>query len=50
MVRDTLTLDASAKISVRNLNIWIRDHHAIIDNSMTIRKNNVTALMGPMTG
>ena len=47
MVRDTLTLDASAKISVRNLNIWYGDHHAIIDNSMTIRKNNVTALIGP---
>ena len=47
MVRDTLTLDSSAKINVRNLNIWYGDHHAIIDNSMTIRKNNVTALIGP---
>ena len=47
MVRDTLTLDSSAKINVRNLNIWYGDHHAIIDNSMTIRKYNVTALIGP---
>lgn len=44
---DTLTLDSSSKINVRNLNIWYGDHHAIVDASMTIRKNNVTALIGP---
>ena len=47
MVRDTLTLDSSAKINVRGLNIWYDDHHAIIDNDLQIRKNNVTALIGP---
>ena len=47
MVRDTLTLDESAKINVRGLNIWYDDHHAIIDADLQIRKNNVTALIGP---
>lgn len=45
--RETLTLDRSAKVNVRNLNIWYGDHHAIIDCSLQIRKNNVTALIGP---
>ena len=44
---DTLTLDSSSKINVRNMNIWYGDYHAIVDASMTIRKNNVTALIGP---
>ena len=47
MVRETLSLDESAKIDVRNLNIWYGDHHAIIDADLSIRKNNVTALIGP---
>ena len=45
--RETLTLDRSAKVNVRNLNIWYGDHHAIIDCNLQIRKNNVTALIGP---
>lgn len=47
MVSETLTLSSSAKINVRNLNIWYGDHHAIIDADLDIRKNNVTALIGP---
>ena len=47
MVRETLTLEESSKVNVRNLNIWYGDHHAIIDANLTIRKNNVTALIGP---
>lgn len=47
MVRETLELDASAKVNVRGLNIWYGDHHAIIDCDLQIRKNNVTALIGP---
>ena len=47
MVDGTLTLDSSAKMNVRNLNIWYGDNHAIVDADLTIRKNNVTALIGP---
>ena len=47
MVRETLELNSSAKINVRGLNIWYDDHHAIIDNDLQIRNNNVTALIGP---
>ena len=47
MVDTTLTLDSSAKMNVRNLNIWYGDNHAIVDADLTIRKNNVTALIGP---
>ena len=45
--RETLTLDGSSKVNIRNLNIWYGDHHAIIDCDLNIRKNNVTALIGP---
>jgi len=45
--RETLTLDSSAKVNIRNLNIWYGDSHAIIDCNLQIRKNNVTALIGP---
>ena len=41
MVRETLELDSSSKINVRNLNIWYGDHHAIVDCELQIRKNNV---------
>ena len=47
MVRETLTLDTSAKVNIRGLDIWYGDHHAIIDADLQIRKNNVTALIGP---
>lgn len=47
MVRETLTLDESAKVNIRGLDIWYGDHHAIIDADLQIRKNNVTALIGP---
>ena len=47
MVDTTLTLDSSAKMNVRGLNIWYGDNHAIVDADLTIRKNNVTALIGP---
>jgi len=47
MVDGTLTLESSAKMNVRNLNIWYGDNHAIVDADLTIRKNNVTALIGP---
>ena len=39
--RETLTLDSSAKVNIRNLNIWYGDSHAIIDCNLQIRKNNV---------
>ena len=47
MVDTTLALDSSAKMNVRKLNIWYGDNHAIVDADLTIRKNNVTALIGP---
>ena len=47
MVDTTLTLDSSAKMNVLGLNIWYGDNHAIVDADLTIRKNNVTALIGP---
>ena len=47
MVRETLTLDESAKVNIRGLDIWYGDHHAIIDADLQIRKNNVTSLIGP---
>ena len=45
--RETLTLDGSSKVNIRNLNIWYGDMHAIINCNLQIRKNNVTALIGP---
>tara|TARA_B100001778_G_scaffold109303_1_gene89446 strand:- start:1298 stop:2101 length:804 start_codon:yes stop_codon:yes gene_type:complete len=47
MQKETLTLDGSSKVNIRNLNIWYGDSHAIIDCNLKIRKNNVTALIGP---
>lgn len=36
-----------AKISVRNLNFFYGSHQALIDNTIDIAKNRVTAIIGP---
>lgn len=35
------------KISVRNLNFYYGDHRALIDNTLNIAENSVTAIIGP---
>lgn len=37
----------SFKIEVKNLNLWYGDNHALIDISMGIPENEITALIGP---
>ena len=32
---------------VENLNLWYEDNHALIDVSMDVPRNQVTALIGP---
>jgi phosphate transport system ATP-binding protein len=39
--------DGEAKLSVRNLDVYYGDEHALKDVSMDIPKNSVTALIGP---
>lgn len=34
-------------IDVKNLNLWYGDHQALIDVSMSVEKNKITALIGP---
>jgi phosphate transport system ATP-binding protein len=49
-VRDEWTnyrFDGETKLSVRNLNVWYGDDHAIRDVSMDIPEQSVTALIGP---
>jgi len=46
-VESKLELGSSAAIDIRNLNLWYEDFHALKDCNLTIRKNNVTALIGP---
>jgi len=40
-------LALSFKIEVKNLNLWYGDNHALIDISMGIPENEITALIGP---
>ncbi|HDQ16091.1 MAG TPA: phosphate ABC transporter ATP-binding protein [Bacteroidetes bacterium] len=35
------------KMDVKNLNLWYDDNHALIDVSMPVRANKVTAIIGP---
>lgn len=35
------------RMEVKNLNVWYRNNHAIIDVNLNILKNRVTALIGP---
>ncbi|WP_276273877.1 phosphate ABC transporter ATP-binding protein PstB [Haloarcula litorea] len=49
-VRDAWTdyrFDGQPKLSVRDLNVWYGDDHALKDVSMDIPENSVTALIGP---
>jgi phosphate transport system ATP-binding protein len=49
-VRDEWTnyrFDGETKLSVRNLDVWYGDDHAIRDVSMDIPEQSVTALIGP---
>ncbi|WP_435098132.1 phosphate ABC transporter ATP-binding protein PstB [Halarchaeum sp. P4] len=39
--------DGDAKFSVRDLNVWYGDDHALQDISLDIPENSVTALIGP---
>lgn len=41
------TAEGNAKISVRDLNFWYGDTHALQGISMNIKSNQVTALIGP---
>ena len=40
-------VDASVKISARNLNFYYGEHQALINNNLDIATNKVTAIIGP---
>ncbi len=39
--------ETSPKISIRNLNFYYGDFHALVDNTLDIFENRVTAIIGP---
>jgi phosphate transport system ATP-binding protein len=45
-VRTDPVAEDDSVITVKNLNLWYGDFHALYDNSITIPKNKVTALIG----